>query len=97
MAGLIGFDSFANSALAVGFVTYFITVMHFEIARASNEVTNFLGVSYILSIAISYFADTVVGRYQVALISACLEFLVMLESPFCITLSMFLPLLIIIS
>ncbi|ONK54903.1 uncharacterized protein A4U43_UnF9870 [Asparagus officinalis] len=73
--GLFGFDSFATTSLAVSLVTYFIGVMHFDIARASNEVTNFMGTSYILSVFLSYIADTVMGRYKIALMSAIIEFL----------------------
>lgn len=50
--------------------------MHFDIADASNVLTNFLGTSYILSIAMGYLADTVIGRYKVIFISAIVEMMV---------------------
>lgn len=58
MAGLFGFDNFANLALQVNMIVYFSIVMHYDIASASNELTNFLGTSYILSVIASYIADT---------------------------------------
>jgi len=76
LAALFGFESFANTALQVNLITYFNGVMHFDIAAASNVLTNLLGTSYVLSVIVSYIGDTVVGRYKVALVSAGIEFLV---------------------
>ncbi|XP_077229354.1 protein NRT1/ PTR FAMILY 4.5-like [Tasmannia lanceolata] len=73
--GTLGFESLANMALAVNLITYFNGVMHFDISDASNVLTNFLGTSYILSIAVAYLADSYIGRYKAALIAACVEFL----------------------
>ncbi|KAH8511662.1 hypothetical protein H0E87_008999 [Populus deltoides] len=63
----------ATISLAVNFVTYFNGVMHFQIADAANMVTNYMGVSYILSIVAAVLADTLVGRHRTAVISGCLE------------------------
>ncbi|KAL9392302.1 hypothetical protein Peur_016222 [Populus x canadensis] len=63
----------ATISLAVNFVTYFNGVMHFQIADAANMVTNYMGVSYILSIVAAVLADTLFGRHRTAVISGCLE------------------------
>ncbi|KAJ7000107.1 hypothetical protein NC653_010774 [Populus alba x Populus x berolinensis] len=58
----------ATISLAVKFVTYFNGVMHFQIADAANMVTNYMGVSYILSIVAAVLADTLFGRHRTAVI-----------------------------
>ncbi|XP_050370551.1 protein NRT1/ PTR FAMILY 4.6-like [Argentina anserina] len=68
------FENMATLALAVNLVTYFNGVMHFEISDAANQLTNFAGTGYILSIFMAILADTFVGRFKTLLISACLEF-----------------------
>lgn len=57
-------------------VTYFNGVMHFEISDAANQLTNFAGTGYILSIAMAIVADSFLGRFKTLLISASFEFLV---------------------
>ena len=71
-----GFENLATLALAVNLVTYFIVVIHFNVADSANNLTNFMGTSYILSIAMAIFADTHLGRFKTAVISGCLEILV---------------------
>ncbi|KAM3700649.1 hypothetical protein ACB098_05G112500 [Castanea mollissima] len=68
-----GFENMATLALAVNLTTYFNVVMHLELADAANELTNFLGTSYILSILVAILADTYIGRYKAVLIGGCLE------------------------
>ncbi|KAL9355285.1 hypothetical protein Peur_053255 [Populus x canadensis] len=70
---MFALESMATISLAVNFVTYFNGVMHFQIADAANMVTNYMGVSYILSIVAAVLADTLVGRHRTAVISGCLE------------------------
>ncbi|KAF9683721.1 hypothetical protein SADUNF_Sadunf04G0043800 [Salix dunnii] len=70
---MFALESMATISLAVNFVTYFNGVMHFQIADAANMVTNYMGVSYILSIVAAVFADTHLGRHRTAVISGCLE------------------------
>ncbi|XP_062016704.1 protein NRT1/ PTR FAMILY 4.6-like [Rosa rugosa] len=69
-----GFENMATLALAVNLVTYFNGVMHFEISDAANQLTNFAGTGYILSILMAILADTFFGRFKTLLISACFEF-----------------------
>ncbi|XP_031287463.1 protein NRT1/ PTR FAMILY 4.5-like [Pistacia vera] len=70
-----GFEQMATFALAVNFVTYFNGVLHMELADAANQVTNFMGTSYILSILVAFLADTYIGRYKSVIISGSIEFL----------------------
>ncbi|KAI6705554.1 hypothetical protein NL676_008516 [Syzygium grande] len=73
--GALGFENMATFALAVNLVTYFNGVMHFELADAANQLTNFLGTSYILPILAAILADTFIGRCKTVLISLSVEFL----------------------
>lgn len=63
-------------SLAVNLVTYFNGVMHFELADAANQVTNYSGTGYILSILVAVIADTYVGRVKAVIVSGLVEFLV---------------------
>lgn len=75
-AGAFGFENIATLSLAVNFVTYFNRIMHYELADAANMVTNYMGVSYILSIVMAVLADSWFGRYKTVLISCFFESLV---------------------
>lgn len=66
----------ATFALAVNLVTYFNSVMHYDIADAANHLTNYMGTGYILSILMAVFADAYIGRFRTVLIAAFVEFLV---------------------
>ena len=81
VAATFGFESMAIFALAVNLITYFNSVMHFELADAANQLTNYMGTGYILSILMAILADTYFGRVKTVIISGCLEFLVRLNSP----------------
>lgn len=76
VAATFGFESMATLSLAVNLVTYFTGVMHFELADAANELTNYMGTGYILSILVAVLADTYIGRFKAVIISALLELLV---------------------
>ncbi|PWA98249.1 proton-dependent oligopeptide transporter family [Artemisia annua] len=67
------FENMANLALAVNLVTYFNTVMHYDISDSANHLTNFMGTGYILSILMACIADAYFGRYKTVLIAAFLE------------------------
>ncbi|KAI4304440.1 hypothetical protein MLD38_039949 [Melastoma candidum] len=70
-----GMENMATVSLACTLATYFNSFMHFEIADAANQLTNFMGSCYILSIVVAALADTCIGRYKAVVISMCLEFL----------------------
>nr|KAJ0197687.1 hypothetical protein LSAT_V11C700352980 [Lactuca sativa] len=69
------FENMATFALAVNLVTYFNSVMHYDIADAANHLTNYMGTGYILSILMAVFADAYIGRFRTVLIAAFVEFL----------------------
>lgn len=73
--GLFCFEQLATIALAVNLVTYFNGIMHFEIADAANQLTNFMGVGYILTILVAILADSFIGRWKSLLLSGFLELL----------------------
>ncbi|KAK7359169.1 hypothetical protein VNO77_01117 [Canavalia gladiata] len=68
-----GFENMATLSLAVNLVSYFNGIMHYELADAANMVTDYMGVSYILSIVVAVVADTWIGRYKSVVISAFFE------------------------
>ncbi|KAJ8761356.1 hypothetical protein K2173_001412 [Erythroxylum novogranatense] len=65
----------ATLSLAVNLVTYFYGTMHFDLSDSANQLTNFMGVSYILSILMAFLADTYIGRLKIGIISGCIEFM----------------------
>ncbi|XP_057418525.1 protein NRT1/ PTR FAMILY 4.5-like isoform X2 [Lotus japonicus] len=67
------FENMASFALAVNLLSYFTKIMHYELSDAANMVTNYSGVSYMLSIAVAIVADTLIGRYKTVLISGFIE------------------------
>ena len=75
-SGTFGFENLATLALAVNLVTYFMMLLHFDVAEAANHLTNFMGTSYILSVLMAILADTFIGRFKTTVIAGVLEFLV---------------------
>ncbi|XP_020547160.1 protein NRT1/ PTR FAMILY 4.5-like [Sesamum indicum] len=71
--GAFTFENMATMALAVNLVTYFTEVMHFNIADAANQLTNYMGTSYILTILMAFLADTYIGRFKTVLVATCIE------------------------
>lgn len=63
----------ATLSLAVNLVSYFTGIMHYELADAANMVTNYAGVSYMLSIVVAVLADTLIGRYKSVVFSGSIE------------------------
>lgn len=81
-AAAFAFENMATLSLGVNLVSYFNVVMHYELADAANMVTNYAGVSYILSIVVAILADTWIGRYKSVLISGFFECLVRLKNTY---------------
>ncbi|KZV51071.1 nitrate transporter [Dorcoceras hygrometricum] len=73
--GTFAFEHMATFGLAVNLVTYYTGVMHFSIADAATQLTNLLGTSYIITIAVAFLADTYIGRFKAGLAAASVEFL----------------------
>lgn len=74
--GAFMFGNMADLSIAVNGITYFNGVMHFNIADAANQLTNYSGTSYILTILVASLADTYLGRFTALLLAACIEFFV---------------------
>jgi len=75
-AAAIAIENMATLSLAVNLVSYFNRNMHYDLADAANMVTNYMGVSYMLSIVVAVLADTWIGRYKCVVISGFFESLV---------------------
>ncbi|KAL5053713.1 hypothetical protein RYX36_034395 [Vicia faba] len=71
--GAFAFENMATLSLAVNLVSYFTGIMHYELADAANMVTNYAGVSYMLSIVVAVLADTLIGRYKSVIFSGSIE------------------------
>lgn len=85
----LGLENLATFSLAVNSVPYFMGIMHYELEDAANMLTNYMGVSYILSILVAIVADTWIGRYKSVLFSGVFEFLVRYNNPLSIPLQHF--------
>ncbi|GKU94326.1 hypothetical protein SLEP1_g7837 [Rubroshorea leprosula] len=70
-----GFENMANIALTVNLVTYFNGILHFELPDAANELTNYMGTSFFLTILVTVLTDTYIGRFKAVLFSGFIEFL----------------------
>lgn len=57
-------------------MTYFNGVMHYDVADAATQVTNYSGTSYILTVLVAILADTYIGRFTAVFVSCWIEFLV---------------------
>jgi len=68
-----GLENMASLSLAVNLILYFMFVMHIDLAKASNLLTNYMGTSYMVAVLISIFADVFVGRYMTVILSSLVE------------------------
>ncbi|XAR59285.1 hypothetical protein NMG60_11015058 [Bertholletia excelsa] len=68
-----GLENMATLAVITNLVTYFHGVMHLDISDAANQLTNFMGTSYLLCILMATLADTWIGRVKTVMISVALE------------------------
>ncbi|OIS98290.1 protein nrt1 ptr family 4.5, partial [Nicotiana attenuata] len=73
--GTFACENMASLVLGVTLVTYFNGVMHYDVADAATQVTNYSGTSYILTVLVAILADTYIGRFKAVLISCWIEFL----------------------
>ncbi|KAF4359071.1 hypothetical protein G4B88_020615 [Cannabis sativa] len=62
----------------VSLVIYFIGVMHFDNAGASNTLTNFMGTTFLLSLVGGFISDTYLSRLTTCLIFGALEILALM-------------------
>ncbi|KAF3638896.1 putative E3 ubiquitin-protein ligase-like [Capsicum annuum] len=73
--GTFACENMASFVLGVTLVTYFNGVMHYDVADAATQVTNYSGASYILTVLVAILADTYIGRFTAVLVSCWIEFL----------------------
>ncbi|KAH0691373.1 hypothetical protein KY289_018731 [Solanum tuberosum] len=73
--GTFACENIASFVLGVTLVTYFNGVMHYDVADAATQVTNYSGTSYILTVLVAILADTYIGRFTAVFVSCWIEFL----------------------
>nr|GMC96862.1 protein NRT1/ PTR FAMILY 6.3-like [Ipomoea batatas] len=61
--GVEACERLTTLGIAVNLVTYLTGTMHLGNAKAANNVTNFLGTSFMLTLLGGFIADTFLGRY----------------------------------
>ncbi|XP_076919266.1 protein NRT1/ PTR FAMILY 6.3-like [Bidens hawaiensis] len=61
--GVEACERLATLGIAVNMVTYLTGTMHLGNANAANDVTNFMGTSFMLCLLGGFVADTFLGRY----------------------------------
>lgn len=61
--GIEAVERLTTLGIAVNLVTYLTRTMHLGNASAANNVTNFLGTSFMLTLLGGFVADTFLGRY----------------------------------
>ncbi|KAL8200828.1 hypothetical protein R6Q57_012167 [Mikania cordata] len=61
--GVEACERLATLGIAVNLVTYLTGTMHLGNANAANDVTNFMGTSFMLCLLGGFVADTFLGRY----------------------------------
>ncbi|KAM6578525.1 hypothetical protein CsatB_030362 [Cannabis sativa] len=75
---LAAFENMGFIANMVSLVIYFIGVMHFDNAGASNTLTNFMGTTFLLSLVGGFISDTYLSRLTTCLIFGALEILALM-------------------
>ncbi|EXB63809.1 Nitrate transporter 1.2 [Morus notabilis] len=68
-------ENLAYLANASNLVLYLSEYMHFSPAKSANEVTNFMGTSFLLALLGGFLSDAFFTTYHIYLISAVVEFL----------------------
>lgn len=71
--GVEAVERLATLGIAVNLVTYLTGTMHFGNASSANDVTNFLGTSFMLCLLGGFVADTFLGRYLTIAIFAAVQ------------------------
>nr|XP_043611694.1 protein NRT1/ PTR FAMILY 6.3-like [Erigeron canadensis] len=71
--GVEACERLATLGIAVNLVTYLTGTMHFGNASSANNVTNFLGTSFMLCLVGGFVADTYLGRYLTIAIFAAVQ------------------------
>ncbi|OMO87697.1 Proton-dependent oligopeptide transporter family [Corchorus capsularis] len=70
-----GLENMAFIANAVSLVTYLMGSMNFGLTKSANNVTNFMGTSFILALFGGVIADTCFTRFTTGVLFGCFELL----------------------
>ncbi|KAG9444172.1 hypothetical protein H6P81_015512 [Aristolochia fimbriata] len=73
--GLVALESMVFLGTAVNLVTYLYLHMHYDVSDAANELTNFMGTSFLLSLVGGFISDAYLTRIKTILIFGTIEFL----------------------
>ncbi|RDX90710.1 Protein NRT1/ PTR FAMILY 4.6, partial [Mucuna pruriens] len=68
-------ESLAYITIASNLVLYLSKYMHMSLFKSANNVTNFMGTAFLLTLLGGFLSDAFLTTYQVYLISAVIEFL----------------------
>ncbi|KAH9322836.1 hypothetical protein KI387_017475, partial [Taxus chinensis] len=70
---MVGLENLAFVPVITNLVSYFVGIMHMDIAKASTNVTNFMGTSYVLALLGAFISDSYLSRFKTAILSAFIE------------------------
>lgn len=70
-----GLDNMGFVANMATLVLYFLYVMHFDVATASNTLTDFMGSTFLLTLVGGFISDTYLSRFTTCLIFGSIEVL----------------------
>ena len=81
-------ENLAFLANASNLVLYLSQYMHVSPSKAANNVTNFMGTAFLLALLGGFLSDAFFTTYHIYLISAVIEFLVIILFPVPLSLSL---------
>lgn len=70
---MVTLENIGFTANLVGFVGYFMEVMHFDLSKSATTVTNYTGSAFLLTILGGFISDTYLTRVNTILASGFLE------------------------
>ncbi|KAK4710769.1 hypothetical protein R3W88_005282 [Solanum pinnatisectum] len=73
--GMMLLDNIGFVANMISFVVYFASVMHFDLAGAATNTTNFLGTAFLLTILGGFISDAYMTRLNTTLLFGILQLL----------------------
>ena len=75
-------ENLAYLANASNLVLYLKKYMHLSPSKSANHVTNFMGTAFLLALLGGFLSDAFFTTYHIYLISAVIEFLVLIHTKF---------------
>ncbi|KAH9322864.1 hypothetical protein KI387_017503, partial [Taxus chinensis] len=70
---MVGLENLAFVPMVINLVTYFVGIMHMDIAKAATNVTNFVGTSFVLALLGAFILTPTLTDSKTNILSACLE------------------------